>query len=368
MKARAIESLCKYWDGFSTEYKNPFAYFTTIIYNSFLRVLQIQKKINKGKHRLFIAEGVSLKNYPRDPEDDEEESKLEEVVEDLGDGVLIGIKVPLTPKNIYTLKSDLICTCCNQEKTIDKFPSMAKVDGKLKSDAKCTLCWSGVYTAPIPPPKIEEKKEEIKIKISEIKFDEITIAKVKFDRCKEIKEKANKPENISGIKIHYGRKALDLVGQKFGKLTVMERATNSKTGEIRWLCKCDCGSPKPRTVFGISLKNGTSTSCGCMRKSLQSSRMKQYHRLNPNKNRVTPSKIAKDLVGQKFGKLTVIKREDVKNGSIRWLCSCDCGSNEPRIVYGFSLKNGDSTSCGCVRKASTAQRAREQAKIRRQAA
>ena len=35
----------------------------------------------------------------------------------------------------------------------------------------------------------------------------------------------------------------------------------------------------------------------------------------------------KDLTGQKFGRLTVIKRADNnKNGSTRWLCKCDCGN------------------------------------------
>jgi hypothetical protein len=53
-----------------------------------------------------------------------------------------------------------------------------------------------------------------------------------------------------------------------------------------------------------------------------------------------------DLTGQRFGKLTVLKlygRD--KNGIIKWLCKCDCGSET--IVYGEALKIGRTKSCGC---------------------
>lgn len=40
----------------------------------------------------------------------------------------------------------------------------------------------------------------------------------------------------------------DLTGQRFGKLTVLERADDyiSPSGHkmTRWLCKCDCGNQK----------------------------------------------------------------------------------------------------------------------------
>ena len=40
-----------------------------------------------------------------------------------------------------------------------------------------------------------------------------------------------------------------------------------------------------------------------------------------------PAKI--NLIGQKFGKLTVIKEtKERKNKSIVWICKCDCGQQE----------------------------------------
>lgn len=58
----------------------------------------------------------------------------------------------------------------------------------------------------------------------------------------------------------YSRKKLDLRGQRFGKLTVMEPAENigSRTA---WLCRCDCG--QETVVKTQRLRNGRAVSCGC---------------------------------------------------------------------------------------------------------
>ena len=61
-----------------------------------------------------------------------------------------------------------------------------------------------------------------------------------------------------------------------------------------------------------------------------------------------------DLTGQRFGKLTVIKRAENKvelNGQIRtqFLCKCDCGKE--MIVLSNSLKSGLTKSCGCLKGA-----------------
>lgn len=65
----------------------------------------------------------------------------------------------------------------------------------------------------------------------------------------------------------------------------------------------------------------------------------------------------KDLSGEKFGKLTVIKLHHKKRcytpkgksvGFKKfWLCQCDCGNIT--IVEGCALKNGNTKSCGCYR-------------------
>ena len=64
----------------------------------------------------------------------------------------------------------------------------------------------------------------------------------------------------------------------------------------------------------------------------------------------------KDLSGQQFGRLSVIRPTDArKNGEVLWECLCDCG-NTVRVV-GSALKRGGSRSCGCLRKEDVAKRA-----------
>lgn len=54
-------------------------------------------------------------------------------------------------------------------------------------------------------------------------------------------------------------KALDLTGQKFGKLTVISKSA-SKNGKTYWLCKCECGVEKE--VQTSHLRSGAIKSCG----------------------------------------------------------------------------------------------------------
>lgn len=59
--------------------------------------------------------------------------------------------------------------------------------------------------------------------------------------------------------------------------------------------------------------------------------------------------IGKNLEGQKFGRLLVIKRIDTsKDRQKIWLCKCSCGNfKEVKTSY---LTTGDTTSCGCYQK------------------
>ncbi len=61
---------------------------------------------------------------------------------------------------------------------------------------------------------------------------------------------------------------IDLTGQRFGRLTVLQRAEtiNKRT---RWLCRCDCG--EEIIVEAYNLKTGHTQSCGCFQKEAASS-------------------------------------------------------------------------------------------------
>lgn len=54
----------------------------------------------------------------------------------------------------------------------------------------------------------------------------------------------------------------------------------------------------------------------------------------------------KNMVGLKFGRLTVLEFVGVSNHSARWLCECECGNTTE--VNGNSLRTGNTKSCGCV--------------------
>jgi len=60
----------------------------------------------------------------------------------------------------------------------------------------------------------------------------------------------------------------------------------------------------------------------------------------------------KDITGQKFGKLTVIKRHGNDNfGQATWGCLCECGKK--KVVTGYDLRGGRSKSCGCLQRSGT---------------
>ncbi len=55
------------------------------------------------------------------------------------------------------------------------------------------------------------------------------------------------------------------------------------------------------------------------------------------------------LIGQKFGRLIVLKRMNKdKQGNYCWLCKCDC--KKETIILGSSLRSGNTKSCGCLQK------------------
>ena len=66
----------------------------------------------------------------------------------------------------------------------------------------------------------------------------------------------------------------------------------------------------------------------------------------------------KDLTGEKFNKLTVIKLDYERNKSqdtskrkrIYWLCKCDCGNPTLISVDTSKIQSGHTKSCGCLKR------------------
>lgn len=58
-------------------------------------------------------------------------------------------------------------------------------------------------------------------------------------------------------------KVVDMTGQRFGRLTVIERAGSAKDKTAMWRCLCDCGTET--VARGSDLRKGHYQSCGCQR-------------------------------------------------------------------------------------------------------
>ncbi len=74
-----------------------------------------------------------------------------------------------------------------------------------------------------------------------------------------------------------GRKPIDLTGQRFGRLTVLEQAGRDSRREATWWCICDCGNKIQ--VPGYSLRRGNTQSCGCLKVDIHKVHGGYYSRL-----------------------------------------------------------------------------------------
>lgn len=125
-------------------------------------------------------------------------------------------------------------------------------------------------------------------------------------------------------------KLIDLTGKTFNRLTVLKRAEkNTSTNRPQWECKCSCGNSNIIIVAGNHLRTGHTQFCGCLQK--EAARKNNF----------------KDITNQKFG-LLVAKTNVGSNsqGSAMWECQCSCGNKI--IVRGMDLRNGHTSSCGCL--------------------
>lgn len=121
----------------------------------------------------------------------------------------------------------------------------------------------------------------------------------------------------------------DLTGQKFGRLTVIDRDTSdalkAKKGTY-WVCKCECG--KTLSIRSDRLKSGNTKSCGCLNNE-------NIHRKKRN---------FVDISGKRYGELEVLDYAGSNKYGSLWNCKCHlCG--QIKEIPAMWLKRY--TSCGC---------------------
>lgn len=62
-------------------------------------------------------------------------------------------------------------------------------------------------------------------------------------------------------------KVIDLTGQRFGKLVVIQRISRPNSAKRKsawWECKCDCGNKELKITHTSALMSGETKSCGCL--------------------------------------------------------------------------------------------------------
>jgi len=84
---------------------------------------------------------------------------------------------------------------------------------------------------------------------------------------------------------------IDISGNKYGRLLVVSLDSMRGKRGAYWKCECDCGNIK--VIWGASLKNGKTLSCGCYNSEKTSERCRNNF---------------KDVSGKRFGKLVALER------------------------------------------------------------
>lgn len=129
-----------------------------------------------------------------------------------------------------------------------------------------------------------------------------------------------------------------MIGNKYGKLTVIKKVRKAKNHDTIWLCRCSCG--KETEVFGGNLrrKNRGTKSCGDCYKFIPKVYKNTPYGLKGNR--------FKDLTGKVFGRLKVLLLAGYnKDNKHVWTCLCSCG-NKKDVVCNVLL-DGRVVSCGC---------------------
>lgn len=139
-------------------------------------------------------------------------------------------------------------------------------------------------------------------------------------------------------------KAIDITGQRFGRLTALKPTENRNSkGSIMWLCECECGTIKEICI--TDLRNKGTKSCGCLSREKASQRFKKMVKEERSRN------VMKDITGQRFGKLVAIKPTDKKIGTnVVWEMKCDCGNTTYVHTGNLGKARRKTKSCGCLHK------------------
>lgn len=123
-------------------------------------------------------------------------------------------------------------------------------------------------------------------------------------------------------------RVVDMTNKRFGRLTVIERDL-SIIGKAYWKCLCDCG--KETIVYGASLRNGLTKSCGCLSNEISKNNFKKHGLSNTRLYRIYYSM-----------KNRCYKHKDKRyeNYGKRGIIVCDEWKNSFEAFYEWAMRSG----------------------------
>lgn len=115
---------------------------------------------------------------------------------------------------------------------------------------------------------------------------------------------------------------VEMIGRRFGMLTVIDEDAIRKNHTICWICKCDCGSIT-QPIRGTALRSGNTKSCGCL--------YSKHHQSGTRLHRIW-----KGMKQRCF----YSKHQAFKNYGGRGIMVCDEWRNSFQAFYDWAIANG----------------------------
>ena len=124
-------------------------------------------------------------------------------------------------------------------------------------------------------------------------------------------------------------KMIPMIGKRFGRLTVIAEGGRTKSGNARWVCKCDCGNVS--VVSGSYLRSGHTKSCGCISRENVTVRNTTHGKRNTRLYRIWH--------GMK-SRCYFCKNPNFCDYGARGITVCDEWKNSFRAFYDWAMANG----------------------------
>lgn len=120
-------------------------------------------------------------------------------------------------------------------------------------------------------------------------------------------------------------KRINMIGKKYGRLTILNLHHKDKNGRLFYLCRCDCGNEK--IINGERIRNGKTKSCGCYNKEI-------------SKNKFTKHNMRYTKIYNVWRNIKERCASNNKDYGGRGITICDEWKNDFMSFYNWAMQNG----------------------------